>query len=498
MSVPLKRIPVVDSVHVGGSFLKRHWPAVLILAAYLLVGLFYASYTPVWQAPDEPAHYNYIRSLAEGRGIPVMDEGDYDQAYIVRLTTEGFPPELSIASLEYEDHQPPLYYLLAAPLFALSSGNVVVLRLFSVVLGAGVVAVIMAIVLEVFPDRPCLAWLAGGLVAFLPQHVAMVSAVNNDALTELLLASWVLLALRYLRNAVHPAVLGVVLGALFLTKTTGYGAAILSVLVVFLRWRRGGFSWKWAVNQGVLIFGPGLLLGSLWWVRNWVVYGWPDFMGLLRHNEIVVGQPRTADFLARDGAWAFYTGALRTTFRSFWGQFGWMGVVLDSRIYLGVGLLSAVMAWGALWRLGEGVAAGFEPRVRDALILLGVSALITFGLYIFYNFTFVQHQGRYLFPALPPLALAGAVGLRRVTEKRLAVMTSLLFVIVAVIFGLLGLLGQAVSLWSLALIGGCSVAVLAAGLAPRRFLPAFGGILLLGLFALDFLCLFGFIIPMLA
>ena len=96
-----------------------HWPAVMILLIYLVVGALYATYTPVWQIPDEPAHYNYVRSLAEGRGFPVMAPGDYDQVYLERLTSERFPPELSVDAVQYEDYQPPLYYLLATPIYLL-------------------------------------------------------------------------------------------------------------------------------------------------------------------------------------------------------------------------------------------------------------------------------------------------------------------------------------------------------------------------------------------
>ncbi|MCB0131202.1 MAG: hypothetical protein KDD78_10145, partial [Caldilineaceae bacterium] len=41
-------------------YLQRPRPwLVLILAAYVLLGALYAINTPAWQAPDEPAHYNY-------------------------------------------------------------------------------------------------------------------------------------------------------------------------------------------------------------------------------------------------------------------------------------------------------------------------------------------------------------------------------------------------------------------------------------------------------
>ena len=43
-------------------------------------------------------------------------------------------------------------------------------------------------------------------------------------------------------------------------------------------------------------------------------------------------------------------------------------------------------------------------------VLLLLSALLTFLSFLWYNTKFVQHQGRYLFPALIPLGLALALG----------------------------------------------------------------------------------------
>ena len=41
-------------------------------------------------------------------------------------------PSLSIDPLRYEDYAPPLYYLLAAPIYALTEGWITAIRLFSV------------------------------------------------------------------------------------------------------------------------------------------------------------------------------------------------------------------------------------------------------------------------------------------------------------------------------------------------------------------------------
>src|SRR5581483_9653585 len=92
----------------------------VVLVMQLCMGVLYATRTPRWQAPDEPAHFNYVRALAETGTFPVLRQGDYDQAYLERLKSEKFPPELSIDIVRYESHQPPLYYLLAAPVYLLA------------------------------------------------------------------------------------------------------------------------------------------------------------------------------------------------------------------------------------------------------------------------------------------------------------------------------------------------------------------------------------------
>ncbi len=38
----------------------------LVVLVFLVVGTLYAVYTPAWQAPDEPAHYNYVAQIAGG------------------------------------------------------------------------------------------------------------------------------------------------------------------------------------------------------------------------------------------------------------------------------------------------------------------------------------------------------------------------------------------------------------------------------------------------
>ncbi len=391
-----------------------HGYMALVLAAYLALGALYAIYTPRWQVPDEPAHYNYIRSLAEGRGLPVLEIGDYDQDLLSALTAQRFPPYLSVAALEYEDHQPPLYYLLATPVYWLSAGALLPLRLLTVVLGAALLLAAYATLSTLFPSQPSLALLATALIAFIPQHVAMAAGVNNDVLGELALAAvlWALVRYVSLRDN-RSWIIGALLGVALLAKTTAYIGLGLAALAIALRAHAERRGWRWMWSQAARMAAPALLISAPWFLRNALTYGWGDLTGLARHSAVVMGQPRSSEWLMDYGWAGLLSRLLRTTFRSFWGQFGWMGVVLPARLYQGLALLSALALTGFFWWAFDRRRDRLAPEQRRGLALLGVSALSTALAFAWYNLSFVQHQGRYLFPALIPLGLGAALGLRQ-------------------------------------------------------------------------------------
>jgi hypothetical protein len=119
--------------------------------------------------------------------------------------------------------------------------------------------------------------------------------------------------------------------------------------------------------------------------------------------------------LAQWGPRLYLRNFFQTTFQSFWGQFGWMGVVMDQRVYLALLVFSAGLLIGLL---GAAIAfrrAGrrLRPEQVDWLALLAVAVVLAVLVYLYYNLTFVQFQGRYLYPALPILALGAAIALRQ-------------------------------------------------------------------------------------
>lgn len=412
----------------------------LIILAYLALGTAYAFNTPKWEVPDEPAHYNYVKYLAETYRFPVLQMGDYPHDYLEEIKAAKFPDHMPINSIRYESHQPPLYYLLAALLYKPTSTlsldqQVIALRLFSVLLGSLLLLVTCLIVKEIFPAHEVLALSATAFVAFVPMHIAMSAAINNDTLAELILSLLILLALKRLKDAVAPrsyVVLGgILLGLGLLTKTTVYLTLLLLAMAEFGRWRlKGTHNNKSPLFPLVSLFSLSFLLSFWWFLRNALTYGNFDIFGWGRHDSIVVGQPRTAEWVARYGRMKVVKDFFLVSFKSFWAQFGWMGILVDERIYLMLFLLCAVAGLGLLLFALKTLAnrSSLSPHQRWSLGLLALALLLTFASHAWYNLKFVQYQGRYLFPAIVPIGLFFAIGLRELmAEEHERLLLALLF-----------------------------------------------------------------------
>ena len=210
------------------------------------------------------------------------------------------------------------------------------------------------------------------------------------------------------------ALLGVLAGLALVTKTTIYFVAGIAC------WRCccAGAVRRWIVPHGIRqlawVLVPALIIGGLWWARNLSVYDGTDFTGLGRHDAVTIGQPRTGDYI--DTMYGGSTGEYlenyaTTTFHSFWGQFGWMAVPMPTNMYRGLLALSLalvasaiVFAWRASW---PGTLSVYQ---RDGLLVLAAALALVVAAYLLYNVDFVQFQGRYLYPALIPLAGVVAVG----------------------------------------------------------------------------------------
>ncbi len=494
---------------------------VLIIAAYIILSALYAIGTPRWQAPDEPAHFNYIAHLANERSFPVLQQGDYPHQYLEEIKAARFPPTMPITSLRYESHQPPLYYVLATPIYLATSSlgldwQLLALRLFSVALGAVGLWVLHCMVQEVLaddaedgaPSETAFATLAAtAFVAVLPMHVAMTAAINNDVLGELILLCILWRALRTIRHGLDVRAAwatGLLLGIALLTKTTIYltvaGVLTLMVWLAAPKDPDEGSALHVRLSYLARVLAVGIVLAGPWLARNAIVYGDLDILAWQRHDAVVLGQLRTEDLLTQLGLRQFLTQFVRTTFRSFWGQFGWMGVLVDDRVYLALAVLCCVLAVAfahLVLRLRYGKVQMAESQKR-AFGLLAAAAGLTVVTYLGYNIKFVQHQGRYLFPALGPMAVAVALGIMELVKRQVARPLALLLLLAAALGAVLGAVTGDLAGWMILLLVAAAVWLMVTAWLPGRWrwLPL--AALYLGFLVLNPILLYRFIVPALS
>ena len=461
----------------------------LIIFVYLALGTLFAVKTPSWQNPDEPAHYNYIADVASERRLPLLAMGDYDGAYLERLKSERFPPGLSIEPVRYESHQPPLYYVLAAPVYWVSGGSLLALRLFGVVLGAGVVLVVFLCARAALPESPHIGLGAAAFAAFLPMHIALMASVNNDALAELAIAGTILVLLRWQKasnlgkNGEESRIKGyrlllasgILVGAGFLTKATAYILLPVALLVVvgkgLLQWRGQELSMRGLLARFAFLAVPAFALGLPWWIRNVRAYGAWDILGLAWHDIVVTGQPTARVWIAEHGWRAYWERAWIFTIKSFWGVFGWLGVFMDERVYTALQVVSVMAVVGAVfwcWRRIDTEKALMVNVVSTPWALLLLIWLGTFAAYAWYNLGFVQHQGRYLFPALPAWSLLFALGWWSVLGRRASVFAGGVLLAVAATRLLAGITVGGFDRWTFLLYCAAGIGLLVNGLLLTR------------------------------
>jgi 4-amino-4-deoxy-L-arabinose transferase-like glycosyltransferase len=491
----------------------------LILISYLVLAMLYALNTPKWQAPDEPAHYNYIEFIAMEGALPVLEVGDYPHEYLEEIKTARFPPRMSIAPIRYEFHQPPLYYVLGAILYRLTlvlgfDRQFLILRLFSVMLGAIGLWVTYRMARDIFSPNAegmgdfgaeLLALAATGFAAIVPMHIAMTAAINNDTLAELL----VLLILWQCTHTIRKGLdtrraiaTGILLGLSLWTKTTIYMSAVgVVVLAVLLTAKSqddpSNTPSLTKVHYLFSVFALALLIAAPWFVRNALVYGHLDVLAWQRHDLVVAGQLRTAELLADIGPVRLVERFASTTFRSFWAQFGWMGVVVDYRIYQALALLCGVLALGFLvfvlrvWR-GQ---IKLTMRQGHVLLFMGASASLSVLTYLGYNIRFVQHQGRYLFPALGPLAVGVALSLHEILRRHTARLLTIVLLMGTLFVLVQGALSGVMHKWMLASLVAGAVLLASAERLPAkwRWLPLAS--LYAAFLALNPLLVYAYIIP---
>lgn len=448
------QIDAADSKQDWGGRDRRR--LAVILALFVVLALCFNLIVPVFNAPDETHHFEYIRHLARHAELP-------DQTSEARATSnEGFNPPLYYAicavilSLVSPDGASDLvvpdssdvrrfrqrpYPAAAQPFFpALNprylkwgrgrqqnmflrvdedhfpfSGSiraVHLLRAIGIPLGMLTILFVYKAALSLFPDDGELALLAAAICAFNPQFVFVNSYLNNDALVTLFstLCFWLVVRLVLSRRSdvVGLVVLGTCLGLGLLSKLNIAFWVPIALLAVCLGVRLRGEPAVRMLRDGALFISAVVVICGWYFVRNISLYGLDDPLGwqlrAIQNPELVMDPERRAWFLTQ-----VFPGRI---FTSFWGQFDWLTIRLPAWAYASYGAISlmglvGIGAWARELRARPKFAEG---RICLALCLAAIA--LALGNMITLNFTFLSAQGRLIFPVIAPLCIFIAIGLR--------------------------------------------------------------------------------------
>ncbi len=398
-----------------------------VLAAHILLAIAYNLATPFGNngyanTPDESAHFQYVEFVAREWRLPIF---------------EGYE------GVGYEAHQPPLYYFLAAVFYHLFGGMGKGVRLLSTLCSAGVVWLVWLSLRRIAPERPLLALSGMGFAAFLPMHIAIGSAVGNDALTNLLFAAVLYGVLTNLTpgsplsvyaeggaaaasygNSPSPftqrglggeILTGLLTGLALITKATA--VLLIPIVALGVLWSarlhgQGGV--QGALKAGITL-GVALIIGGWWFIRNAILYDDP----LLQKTfvDVFAGTARAQDFLERGFTWGEYLQLVGDwTFRSFWFAYGIPATArtglpnfLPDSVYWGLAAWTLIVLVGFLLRLREPIPVG----VRVWLILSTITFALVLASFLMFIRIFFQAQGRYFYPALVPISIFLALGWER-------------------------------------------------------------------------------------
>jgi hypothetical protein len=417
------------------------WILGAILVLFVVLGVAYALTTPTLEAPDEIHHYAYIRSLIDTGRPPGVKEGEksfsnHAPLYYTIGALGSFwvgEDDLDAWRVRYNPYfgyrfgdvgrdNKNIYFHPDEDRFGASDTwlGVRVVRVLSVLMGAVTIWVIYRVGREVFPGWPEMAIGAAGLAAFIPEFLFISGAVNDDNGATLFgaLALWAMV--RIVRRGFSPrrcVGLGLALGLGWLSKlTTAALIPTAGLVVALVAWRDR--SWRDLLLWSLVIFGVAALLITPWSVRQYLLHG--DPIGLSQEVE-GFGEPERSPALADlwpDLYW------LRT---SFWGRLGanqiplasWMYIVLDAVTLLALAGLARLLVRRSLLRSSiSSLHSPFAKRFQQ-LTVLAFAFAFTFGPMIVRRFLRpMPNFGRYLFPALPAIALLLFAGLAAWLPRR--------------------------------------------------------------------------------
>lgn len=446
---------------------KRHFSYsglwIVLFVIYLLLAFVFSIIQPLGRTPDEAAHVQYVKFLAEQRRLPFFEP---------QGGGEG----------GYEAQHPPLYYAVMAIVYAAAQPFAErwrwhILRWATIALvGIPMYFISRHFFLQLYPQQSVLAFWGTATVMLMPLTLLYSAYVNPDGMAMLWASGALSIAVQLLPHsrgggaharfsrepqqnprtahscpqqkaacsascpsngasaaaksylAKQALVLGLLSGAALLTKLSA--APVLIVALAAYVWRDKTGHLRCHIFPALLTAFIALLIGGWWYARNAYFYGTPFI-----HTEGKMGSGLQFGFWAGFDRAAWLT--IRETYLSSWIQRGWIppgawslvlyGLIMLMTLLAALGLIKA--AWRRASRRAENKSvsnidpkteeegeAALSSRLRRALNLAGLLlVLIVLGHQWAYWTMDVEFNagGRYVLVAMLAVALLLVEGARQ-------------------------------------------------------------------------------------
>lgn len=403
----------------------------LLATAFAALAIVTSLAVPIYEAPDETIHLDYVLHLRQHGTLPVMT-GDpattvagqqafhpplyYALAALLTLPADptGYRESQQVNWFQQFDravpgnknvviHDPREQFPFTGPMLALHLA-----RLASVLCG------VMTVVFAGLAAREAglgdgAALLVAGVVAALPQFVFLSAVTNSD--NAVIAASTValFLSLRLIARRVTTGVviaLGVTSGLAVLAKMSGTLVGVLALAGLLLAYWTGRAGGRSLTRDLLLLALPWVGLSGWWFARNVLLYGDP-----LAWRELLA----LADAIVRrDSSPAALVAELLTLRESSWALYGWGNVGLPDWAYAAFDVVLLLGLAGWLRRLRRRPVFehdGVTPSGLATVVLVGWCA--AFALALGRWIVTFEHggQGRLWFPALAAFAILLVSGL---------------------------------------------------------------------------------------
>jgi 4-amino-4-deoxy-L-arabinose transferase-like glycosyltransferase len=401
INAPIFDLPNGRAAQVG----SRKLTVLLLASAALMVVWSFA--VPVFEGPDEPAHWQYARYLNQNRALPVYGpscpEGAQPPLYYFLIAP--FAVDVKLPPIAYlgEEYSNKRTFLFPPRVYQNASGDFGRFWPFRV-------ARLLSVLISVFTiwfcgfagteasGRPWTGMLVGGLVAFWPMFTFRSMNVSNDSLLTMFSALALYLIVRLIKRGfkwktgIYAAL--AVAGA-FLSKTNAVVLPVALLLTIISE----KAPWRAKLMRAAALGAIMLVIVAPWLIRNQHVYG-----DLLAQRAMLTAMSGLVQKHSLGSEYfRFYFPLHFIT--SFIGYFGWLTLPLPLWAYL-IYILALAFA-GACWIQGI-----HERRIDFRLsAILSIAILLNLSAVIQMNLTFTQAQGRYMFPTLPAIALLLGLGL---------------------------------------------------------------------------------------